>query len=201
MAVKERKVRLFRLKKGVAPHYEPNPDYDRESPEDEDNLRGIEYEAGDKVKSTRPLDKIFVNKFEPLDDGGDRSQVQSAGGDTEDDPENDPDKDRPVRSVQDAINRRADRHLTEEELEGKPKLQKLAHGHKKTKNAEVSKKMGDDVTDDYEGAADASFKVFRKGDKYSIADEDDPSNPMKKGLKKSQVKNALKKLMEDGDEE
>lgn len=126
----EKKRRRFRLLKGCGPHYEPNPDFDPKQPEDEENFRSREISPGQKFWSDRDLTNIFVNKFECLDAPGNRSGIQSAGGDTSDDPENDPDKDRPVRSAEDSLHRRANRFLEEDELEGKDELQELAKGKK-----------------------------------------------------------------------
>lgn len=64
---KKQEVRRFRLRKGVGTHFEPNPDFDPELPDSEDNLRELMYEPGQVVKSVRQLDKIFANKFIPYD--------------------------------------------------------------------------------------------------------------------------------------
>lgn len=64
---KKQEVRRFRLRKGVGTHFEPNPDFDPELPDSEDNPREIAYEPGSVVKSVRQLDKIFANKFRPYD--------------------------------------------------------------------------------------------------------------------------------------
>lgn len=120
---KQKQTKKFRLKRGVGDHFELNPQFDPELPEDEDNVRDVVYHGGEIVESTRPLDKLFVNKFEPVQGG---SFANTPGGDVVDDPELDPDKDRPVRSTEDANVRRGERFLQEEELEGKPELQKLA---------------------------------------------------------------------------
>lgn len=55
---------VFRLKKGSGPHYELNPNYNKELPEDEDNPRFIEIKPGECVKSNRDLSAIFPNKFD-----------------------------------------------------------------------------------------------------------------------------------------
>lgn len=122
--VKEK--RKFKLLKGAGPHFEPNPDFDPDSPEDDDNIRDVEYAPGSIVTSTRPLDKLFVNKFQPIE-GADPGQT--SGGDVHD-RRDDPNADRPVRSVEDANVRSADRFLEDEELEGKEDLKKLAKGKK-----------------------------------------------------------------------
>lgn len=222
---KERKLRRFRVRQNVAPHFEPNPNFDKDAGEDEDNLRDIEYGPGEIVESYRPLDKLFVNKLDPITDSGDRADVQSAGGDVASDTEDDPDKDRPVRDVEDARVNRADRFLTEEELEGKPELKKLAKGKKvdldddeeedeedeapkakkSSKKSEESEDEeedeSEDVTSEFDGASDGGLQVFKDSSgKYRVHEdgEDEPMEGAKKGFtKKSEVKTFIKKQVKE----
>lgn len=186
----------FRLKPGVGPHYEANPNFDDEGPESEDNPRSVAYEPGDIVESNRPLDKIFVNKFKRL--AGPASQYASHGG--EDDDEDDVEAEWPVTSVEDARVKRADRHLTEEQLKNKKHLiPKLKSKKGKVTDEELQKKFGEEVTSDFEGAEDADLRVFKKGNTYHVSDADDPSNPIspKQGLKKDDAKKFLQKYTEN----
>jgi hypothetical protein len=128
---------------------------------------------------------------------GDAKPSQGAGGDDYEDPEDDPDRDRPVRSVEHATRKQRGRYLEEDELEGKKELQKLARGERQTKAMEAYEKFGDDVTDDFPGAGDADFVVYHKNGKHTIADADEPLKPLRKGLKKEKVSKALKELQED----
>lgn len=195
------KLRKFQLKKGCGVHFEPNPDYDPNEPESEDNFREFEVKPGEIVETYQPLDQKFVNKFRPLD-SGDRSNFQSAGGDTHDSDE-DPDNDRPVRDVEDALVHRAGRHLSNEELEGKPEHQKLNKGKKPA--SQVEDEEGDesdeegpeDVTDEFEEAEGTNLKVLKHSDgKYRVheGDDEDAMDGSKKGFtKKKNVQVFLKK--------
>lgn len=167
---KKKKVREFRMLPNVGDHFEPNPDYDAEFPEDEDNPRDTHYVAGDIVKSTRELDKIFANKFTRQVNEDDEPELVTAPGTTiPQDPENDPFRDVPVESTEAANKKTADRFLSEEELEGKPELQKLARGVK-AKNP---------LDDDEDEEAD--------DEEESAEEEDVEETPKKKsrGAKKS----------------
>jgi hypothetical protein len=200
---KERKpVLTFKLRRNAGPHYEKNLDFDPTEPEDdEDNPREVEFAPGKTIKSRRRLDKIFPNKFLLVD--GEVRPSQGVGGDV-DDEENDVDKDRPVRSKEHALTRQADRYLDEDELDdgeegpSKDKLRKLARGERrKTKAMETHKKLGEDVTDNFAGARDADFVVYEKDGKFSIADGDEPTKPLKKGLKRAKVAKALQQLQKE----
>lgn len=59
-----RSVQKFRLKEKVGPHSEPNPKFDKNQPESEDNPRDIEFVAGKIVSSDRNLIDLFPGKFE-----------------------------------------------------------------------------------------------------------------------------------------
>lgn len=189
MAAAEKKRFKFELLEGVAPHFEPNPDFNAEEPESEDNLREIEYEAGDTVTTTRPLDRLFVNKFRAL---GAASPGRTAGGDAPH-PKHDPNKDRPVRSEEDARVARGDRFLEEDELDD-PKLKKLAKGKSKVSEGdeeeeeeeEETEESSEDVTDQFEGAEDTKLQIFKGEDgRYRVhqAGEDEPMKGAKAGFK------------------
>ena len=60
----EAKIRKFRMKEGAGPHFEPNHEFDPDSPEGEDNPKEIKHVAGDIVTSKRNLKEIFPGKFE-----------------------------------------------------------------------------------------------------------------------------------------
>lgn len=185
----------FRLRRDAGLHFEKNLDFDPAEPDDEDNPREYEFEAGDTIESRRRLDKLFPNKFQLLEG---HAPSQGIGGDDYDDPDEDPDKDRPVRSVEDARLRRSRRYLEEEELEGKPHLQKLARGERKSKAMEAYEKFGDDVTDSFEGAKEADFVVYKtKNGKHTIADADEPLKPLRKGIREKHVGKALKELQDE----
>lgn len=132
---KDDTIKRFKLMEGVGPHFEPNPDFDKESPEDEeDNPRDIEYAPGEVVKSTRKLDKIFANKFKPL------SSSKSA---KEEEPEED------------------------------------------VEDAEDEEAVPEDVTDEFEGAAEGGLKVLKDSEgKYRVYEEgeDEPMDGAKKGF-------------------
>lgn len=192
---KKKPVLKFRLRREAGPHFERNLDYDPSEPEDEeDNPRDYEFGPGDVVESRRRLDKIFPNKFQPVQ--GNLEPSQGQGG--EDYPaDEDPDADRPVRSVEHATRKQPGRYLSEDELEGKKDLQAKAKGNKKTKSQKTTEKFGDDVTDDFDGARDADFVVYAKDGKHTIVDADEPDKPLKKGIKKAKVAKALKQLQEE----
>ncbi len=174
---KSKPIRQFKLLPNVGSHFEPSPDFDPDLPEDDDNLRDVEYKAGDVVKSRRELDKLFANKFTRQINEDDEPELIEAPGTTiPQDPENDPFRDVPVRSTEDANKRSAERFLTEEELEGKPELQKLAKGVKTSKSP---------LDDDDEEDEDASESVMDDDEE----DEDVEEKPKKahgaKSAKKS----------------
>jgi hypothetical protein len=199
----EGKVMRFKLRDGAGPHYEPNPKFDPKEPESDENYRDQEYnKPGQIVKSRRQLDKIFVNKFEPLDTV-DRTNFQSGGGDEirSDDPE----RDRPVRDYEAARVNASDRHLTEDEMEDRPDLKKLAKGRKVEAEEEDEEESGEegaesdereDVTDDFDGAKDGGLKVFKTGDKFHVHEvgEEEAMTGSKKGFtNKTDVKKFIKK--------
>jgi hypothetical protein len=194
-------VNTYRLRENAGPHFEPNPDFDPEQPDSEDNPRATEYAAGQLVRSSRPLDQLFVNKFDVLSGGGNRGDFKGVGGD-EHDPDH-PDHERPVSSVEDAMVRRADRFLTEDELEGKPELQKLAKGRKVESDEKVTEKYGDEVTDDFDDAKNNDLRVFQDGDVYHVVDADDLHNPLtpKKGVKKAKVGDVISKYTQDEEDD
>jgi hypothetical protein len=72
---KEKKRRMFELLPGVGPHFEPNIDFDKDQPEDDENLRDVEYVAGEQVESTRDLVNAFPGKFKEVTGGKDRKQL------------------------------------------------------------------------------------------------------------------------------
>jgi len=184
----------FRLRRDCGPHFEKNLDFDPSEPDDEDNPKEFEFAPGDTIESRRRLDKLFPNKFQLLEG---HSPSQGIGGDDYDNPDDDPDRDRPVRSVEDARLRRSRRYLEEDELDGKPHLQKLARGERKSRAMEAFEKHGDDVTDKFDGAKEADFIVYEKNGKHTIADADEPLKPLRKGLKEKHVAKALKELQEE----
>lgn len=195
------KLHRFRLKKGVGEHYEPNPDFDVTEPESEENFREYVVKPGEIVETPRHLDVLFVNKFVPLTPR-DRSNVQSPGGD-EIDPENDPDNERPVSDIEDALVHRAYRHLSDEDLEGKPELQKLNKGKKPAAKSEDEEsdesdvEGPEDVTDEFAEAKGTELKVLMHPDgKYRVheGDEEEAMDGSKKGFtKKKNVQAFLKK--------
>jgi hypothetical protein len=198
---KKKPLLKFQLRRDAGPHFEKNLDFDPSEPEDEHNPRDVEFAPGETVGSRRRLDKVFPNKFRLM--AGQAAPTQGAGGDIYDDPDEDPDKDRPVRSAEEALTRQRGRYLDESELEdgedgpSKEELRKLAKGQRQTKAMEAYEKFGEDVTDDYPEAKDADFVVFEKNGKFTIADGDEPTKPLRKGLKAGKVKSAIQELQEE----
>ncbi len=197
---KDKTKRVFELLPNCGDHFEPNPDFNSALAEDDDNLRHVHYVAGEKVTTTRPLDKIFVNKFKQV--SGEPSDSQTMGGETPDPKA--AGKDRPVRSTEDAIKSAADRYLTEEELEGKPDQKKLIKAKPEDDDesdngdAEDEDESGkSDVTSDFEGAKDGGMEVFKDSDGHYFVHEKGEDAPMqgsKKGFTtKSKVLAFIKK--------
>lgn len=174
---KSKPIRQFKLLPNVGSHFEPSPNFDPDLPEDEDNLRDVEYKSGDIVKSRRELDKIFANKFTRQINEDDEPELIEAPGTTiPQDPENDPFRDVPVRSTEDANKRSAERFLTEEELEGKPELQKLAKGVKTSKSP-----LDDDEDEEDEDASE------------SVMDDDEEDEDVEEKPKKARGAKSAKK--------
>lgn len=172
---KKKPIREYKLLPNVGSHFEPSPDFDPELPEDDDNLRDVEYKAGDVVKSRRELDKLFANKFTRQINEDDEPELIEAPGTTiPQDPENDPFRDVPVRSTEDANKRTAERFLSEEELEGKPEAQKLAKGVK------PKSPLDDDDEED-------------EDDSESDVDDDEEEEEVKPAKKARGAKKASKK--------
>jgi hypothetical protein len=193
----------FRLRKDVGSHFEPNPNYDPDQMSTDDNPRDNEYKGGDIVESTRPLDQIFVNKFDPIMTRGD-ALPNAAGGDVPaTDPDKDPNKDRPVRDYEDANVNRAGRFLTEEELEGKPELQKLSKGQavevsEDEEDEGSSEGPGEDVTDAFSGASENSLKVYQDEEgTYRVYSKDDTETPIKGSKKGFDTKKEVKAFLKD----
>lgn len=205
---KEKPIREFKLLPNVGNHFEPNPEFDPEFPDDDENIRDIEYESGDIVKSRRELDKVFANKFTRQVHEDDEPELVEAPGTTiPQDVENDPFRDVPVRSAEAANKKEAGRFLSEEELEGKPELQKMARGKVKSainddededeedEDVEESAEP-EDVTDDFEGAADANITVKKDSEGlYRAFHSDDPDSPMQGSKKGFSTKTKMTKFI------
>jgi len=161
-AKKDSGIGRYKLLPDAGPHFQRNPDFDETIEESDDNVRDIEYVAGDIVESDRPLDKVFVNKFQKV--GGDEVPTRRApGGQVSRNAEDDPNKDRPVRSTEDATRATADRFLEDDELEGKPEeLRALARGEGAKKKSVLD--------DDEEEDEDASDEVVDEEEDEDVSD-------------------------------
>lgn len=116
------------------------------------------------VESDKPLDAMFVNCFEPLDDAP--AFVPGAA---------------PPIQLDDAgeVVGRADEPAPEDEIPV----------------PEAGEDLGDDVTEDFDGAEEADLKVFKKGRQYHVAGADRPGEALndEEFTTKGQVKDFLKK--------
>lgn len=166
---KSKPVRKFRLRRDAGPHFEKNPDFDRKLAVGEDNIEHFEVKPGQVVSSSDDLMGKFPNKFIPIVNG--RPQADDSV------PENE---------------------LAEnDEIEDEDQQDETSGLEKKKAKKRKGTDVGKDVTDKFEGAEDADFLVYRKGDVYSISEADDPHNPIKTDLNAKQVKKELKKLIGD----
>lgn len=212
---KARTVMRFRLKKDVGSHFEPNPDYDPDSPVTDDNLREIEYQAGDIVKSTRNLAKVFENKFTAFDKMGkaigDEEEIDPdeanedarqanlrAAKRAEEEAEEDPTQAEVTKQSQtfrNATEQARKRAKLEAELSGEDEDDEEEETPRARKAREKleAEGLGDDVTEDFEGAADADFKVHKRGTSYFVTDADDKVLSSKKGIKWIKVGSFIKK--------
>lgn len=207
------KLRRFRLRQGVAPHYEPNDEFDSSKPASDFNPRDIEILPGEVVESRRRLDQDFVNKFDrvSMEDDEEERGNQGIGGEVHD-PNKDPNKDRPVRTAELANVNAQDRFLEEDELEDgegdapdKEELRKLSKGkfgdaaeseEDEGAGAEEDEEEAQDVTKEFAEAKSAGLQVFKKDNKYFVHEKGE-DKPMKGNLKGKTKKSSVKQFIKE----
>lgn len=187
-------LKRFRLRKGVGTHYEPNPNFDPELPQEPGNWREIKYEPGDVVVSPRDLDKIFVNKFTPQD----RMEKDIKSEEEENlaaDREND-------AALEDTRKAAAESERLAKQAKAKGTILK-EKGHGDDEDEEPEPEYGDDedealakdadedededdedVTADFEKAGGADLVVRKRGGSFYVHEkgEDSPMKGSKKGF-------------------
>lgn len=189
------------------------------------------YTKGYVVESDRDLDKMFANKFlrigEPLVPAqmtrrskapGKASQAPSAAQADQDVLPNNM-TDRTV--INDGVYDNYQEHqqilagkkraptmktvvagtLSSQDVTGAAEDQEQQERQAQTKE---QADLGEDVSEQFAGAADAGLIVYKeKANKYHVAHEDNPSEPLSKkaGLKKSEVKPFIKKQAKAAEDE
>lgn len=202
MATAEKKkgkkgLKRFRLRRGVGTHYEPNPNFDRDLPEEPGNWREIKYEAGDVVVSPRDLDKIFVNKFTPYDKMAKDVQAEQ-DEDLAADRENEAalEETRKAAKESEELGKRAKKEgiVTKEKGHGDDQDEEPepVYGEDdedvsaEDSDEEESEEEEDeeDVSSDFKKAADADLVVKKQGGHFYVYEkgEDEPMKGSKKGF-------------------
>lgn len=194
---KKQEIKRFRLRKGVGSHYEPNPNFDSSLPEEPGNLREIQYEPGDVVKSTRQLDKIFLNKFTPYDRMA-RDIQDEEDADQAADKANEAGKEATLKAAKES------EEFAKKAKEEGIKVKEKGHGddYDEEENLEddndVAAKADDDdededdeddsedVTSNFPKASEAELSVRKKGANYFVYEkgEDEPMKGSRKGFTK-----------------
>lgn len=119
------------------------------------NEAGRDYQAGDILESSRPLDKIWPHKFVRIDDAKmDSKPFAGEGGSS------------PILV----------KEMDDAQGEAAPETSSLL---------EVESELGENVTADYPAAADAGLLVLRKGPWHYVAAAETPdAAENEKGLKR-----------------
>lgn len=142
---------------------------------------GVKYGKNDVVESDRPLDKLFVNKFEVLPDEPSTPKAKKAA--------------KVVAEGEEVETEEDPKDATGASIKSTQKEGVMDRPNKDVDSSALSSELGDNVTTDFPTALDAGVVVFKDGNKYQIAKPDDVETALnEKPLTKKEVNDFIKEL-------
>lgn len=143
------------------------------------------YRKGEVFQSEHPLDEMFANKFAEATE----SEVKTFKAAKAQKKGKPPGSVPNIEDVEaDTANARAAREYREKVEKGE--IDEDEEAQAEEEDGDVVSTLGNDVSDDFEGADKVGVKVFKKGKTYSVAKEDSPGKAVRNGkdLTRGQVK-------------